>query len=125
MAKKEVALQGGSWPDGVVHGQTRWFSVETQGRGILDLGAAEKGAEGKEMVPPERQLLTSQGGSFQISLLCLNTLLLIVLCLGIPAQLVTQAFPHLHKKPSQHHGTWALSIPLCGSVRLYSTIHRI
>lgn len=29
------------------------------------------------MVPPERRLLMSQGGSFQISLLCLNSLLLI------------------------------------------------
>lgn len=113
------------WPNGVVRGQTGWFSVETQDRGTLDFGAAENGAERKEMVPPEKQLLTSQGGSFQISLLCLNTLLLIVLCLGIPSQLVTQAFPHLHKKSSQHHGTWALSIPLRGSVRLYSTIHRI
>lgn len=72
-----MATRGGSWPGRVVRGQTGWFSVETQGRGTLDLGAAEKGAEGKEMVPPERQLLTSQGGSFQISLLCLNSLLLI------------------------------------------------
>lgn len=72
-----MARWGGSWPDGVVHGQMGWFLVEIQGRGTLDLGAAEKGAEGKEMVPPERRLLMSQGGSFQISLLCLNSLLLI------------------------------------------------
>ena len=40
-----MARWGGSWPDGMVHGQMGWFLVETQGRGTLDLGAAEKGAE--------------------------------------------------------------------------------